>query len=143
MKSLLKSFILAAAMTMAGAVPSMTTNATAGEGYSNLPYIETAGLTIIVDTHCASASFVAYYLLINGSFVYQGDTGWIYTGDYNVTFPQWPYSTLPLALFAFRGPIDDPDTTNPSLLTNLGGTRVNGRIESGWTVAPVMEATAK
>lgn len=138
MKNLIKSCVLAAAMTLAAAVPSMTTNATAGEGSSTLPYIDNAGLTIIVDEYCsAQPSFVAYYLLINRSYVYQGDTGWIYSSYYNVTFPQWPYRTLPLALFAFSGREGDPMPTGPGFLRNMGGTRVNGTIESGWLTRPV------
>lgn len=136
MKNLLKSFVLAAAMTMATAAPSLTTTADAGEGAAQLPFIQTAGLSIIVEGDCDSTpSFVAYFLIINGSFIYQGDTGWIEADDYNVTFPQWQYPTLPLALFAYstsNTAVLQP--TNPASLRNMGGTRVNGRIESGWLV---------
>lgn len=147
MKSLLKSFVLAGAMMMAAAVPSMTPNANAGEGSAELPYIETAGLSIIVDGNCDSLpSFVAYYLLINRSFVYQGDTGWIDADSYNVTFPQWPYNYLPLVLMGFSTTnAFVPKPTNPGDLRNMGGTRLGGsscRIESDW-LKPVMVDAAE
>ena len=133
MKNLLKSFVLAAAMTMAAAAPSLTTTANAGASAPEFPFIKTAGLSIIVEGNCdSSPSFVAYYLIIHGHFVYQGDTGWIQADDYNVTFPQWPYP-IDVALFAYS----TSDTavlqpTNPASLRNMGSTRVNGRIVSGW-----------
>lgn len=119
----LASLVAAAALTLAASLPTPATSPRA-----DASYVLDSGLEIEVVRE-SQPTFVAYFLVSGGRYwVYQGDTGWQYAHQYEVTFANWPYSSWPLVLAAYRG---DPYVGSRSVRL-MGYTMVNGgRIISG------------
>lgn len=92
------------------------------------PRVSAAGLSVQIESLQSAPSFVAYFVRFGGNnFTYQGDTGWITSDDYDVTFSNWPYARLPLKLQAFAG---DPEGGVASIYP-IGSTTLNGTVEKG------------
>lgn len=92
---------------------------------AGLPRVNAAGLGVNVQSVDANPSFVAYYVRFGNTFIYQGDSGWSTATEYDVTFSNWPYATLPLRLQAFRG---EPSVGVSSLQAIGSTTLVGGTI---------------
>lgn len=92
------------------------------------PRVSDAGLSVQVESMDGAPSFVAYFVNFGGNnFTYQGDSGWIYSEDYDITFSNWPYANLPLRLQAFGG---QPGGGLAGIYP-IGSTTLNGRVTKG------------